>query len=236
MSKIYQRLIGLLFAILVAAGMPVMASENIKLPDLSHRGTITIYFIDSDSNEPFSYGTKVGLFKVADIIENKGYSFVYDELFESVGPIPATVSEYTSDLAQRLEETAEYKGISLDAPSELIGEDGKVVFKNLEPGLYLIVQTHRGTDSLRYQIEPFLVTVPVRQGSGTYMYDPVLTYKSGTGEAGTAVITLQDGAMIDNSMMEVKPQNGNMKWIIVAVGIAAAALIVLAVSRRAAVE
>ena len=74
---------GLLSLILLVCGMPVAASDNTVVPDLSHRGTISIEFRDSETNEPFSYGTKVGLFKVADVIENKGYSFVYDELFES---------------------------------------------------------------------------------------------------------------------------------------------------------
>lgn len=235
MNRTLKWIAGLLSLILLVCGMPVAASDNTVVPDLSHRGTISIEFRDSETNEPFSYGTKVGLFKVADVIENKGYSFVYDELFESVGSVPATVSEYTSDLAYRLKETAEYKGISLDAPSELISEDGKVVFKNLEPGLYLIVQTHRGTDSLRYQIEPFLVTVPVRQGRGVLIYDPSLTYKTGTGEIGTAEVELNGATMIDNAQMEVAPQNENMKWIIVAIGIVAVALVVLSVSRRAAV-
>jgi hypothetical protein len=147
-----------------------------------------------------------------------------------------TAAEYTPELADRLEETAEYKGISLDVPSEEISEAGSAVFSNLDPGLYLAVQTHRGTDSQRFQIEPFLITVPVRQNSGSLMYNPSLTYKTGTGELGSADIELHGATMIDNSQMQVKEQKTNTKWIIMAIAIAVAAVAVLMVSRRTAVE
>ena len=238
MSKVSKWLAGLLTGILLVCGMSAAAAENTEMPDLSQRGSISIDFSDSETNEPFSYGTKVGLFKVANLVEDKGkgYTFVYDELFESVGPVPRTAEEYTVELADRLEETAEYKGISLDAPSEVISEDGSAVFSNLESGLYLIVQTHRGTDSLRYQIEPFLVSIPVRQGNGSLSYNPALTYKSGTGELGTAEIELRGATMVDNAQLEVKKKSGNTKWIILAAGIAVAAVAVLVASRRATVE
>ena len=236
MSRAYKWLAGLLAGILITCGMPAIASENVEQPDLSKKGSVSIDFRDSETNEPFSFGSKVGLFKVADLIENKGYSFVYDELFESVGPVPMTAAEYTPELADRLEETAEYKGISLDVPSEEISEAGSAVFSNLDPGLYLAVQTHRGTDSQRFQIEPFLITVPVRQNSGSLMYNPSLTYKTGTGELGSADIELHGATMIDNSQMQVKVQKTNTKWIIMAIAIAVAAVAVLMVSRRAAVE
>jgi hypothetical protein len=130
MSRAYKWLAGLLAGILITCGMPAIASENLEQPDLSKKGSISIDFRDSETNEPFSFGSKVGLFKAADLIENKGYSFVYDELFESVGPVPMTAAEYTPELADRLEETAEYKGISLDVPSEEISEAGSVVFQS----------------------------------------------------------------------------------------------------------
>ena len=90
MSRAYKWLAGLLAGILITCGMPAIASENLEQPNLSKKGSISIDFRDSETNEPFSFGSKVGLFKVADLIENKGYSFVYDELFESVGPVPMT--------------------------------------------------------------------------------------------------------------------------------------------------
>ena len=160
----------------------------------------------------------------------------HKDVFEKLGVSAASVGDQVKALADRLEETAEYKGISLDAPSEVISEDGSAVFSNLESGLYLIVQTHRGTDSLRYQIEPFLVSIPVRQGNGSLSYNPALTYKSGTGELGTAEIELRGATMVDNAQLEVKKKSGNTKWIILAAGIAVAAVAVLVASRRATVE
>jgi hypothetical protein len=68
------------------------------------------------------------------------------------------------------------------------------------------------------------------------MYNPSLTYKTGTGELGSADIEMHGATMIDNSQMQVKVQKTNTKWIIMAIAIAVAAVAVLMVSRRAAVE
>ena len=68
------------------------------------------------------------------------------------------------------------------------------------------------------------------------MYNPSLTYKTGNGELGSADIELHGATMIDNSQMQVKEQKTNTKWIIMAIAIAVAAVAVLMVSRRTAVE
>lgn len=196
--------------------LPLLAAENAELPDLDRTGSITINFIDSETGKGFSFGNKVGLFKVAEVTEENGYQYVYDELFESVGEPPATAEEMNSDLAYRLLETAEYKGISLDVPSEELSENGKVTFNNIGAGLYLVSQTHRGTDSARFQIEPFLVTVPVRMTDGSFLYDVEVTYETGTGEAGTAKIALNNGAvMADSSIMPAQEKKSGGNWITV---------------------
>lgn len=80
------------------------------------------------------------------------------------------------------------------------------------------------------------MSIPVRQSNGSLSYNPTLTYKSGTGELGTAEIELRGATMVDNAQLEVKKKSGNTKWIILAAGIAVAAVAVLVASRRATVE
>ena len=140
------------------------------IPDPSQTGSWTVAFTH-EAGEPDKFGNKVGLYKVANLQVKDGFSLVYDELFESVGEPPRRDAQLGADLAQKLNETAEIKGISLDAPSEEIWSDGTVTFKGVDAGLYLVVQTYRVSDSEKAVIEPFLAMIPERRADGTLNYD-----------------------------------------------------------------
>ena len=131
---------------------------------------MTVAFTN-EAGEPDKFGNKVGLYKVANLQVEDGFSLVYDELFESVGEPPRRDAQLGADLAQKLNETAEIKGISLDAPSEEIWSDGTVTFKGVDAGLYLVVQTYRVSDSEKAVIRPFLAMIPERRADGTLNYD-----------------------------------------------------------------
>ena len=146
------------------------ASNEQVIPDPAQTGSLTIAFTN-DAGEPDKFGNKVGIYKVADIKVEDGVTIVYDELFESVGEPPYRDAQLNDALAQKLNETAEIKGISLDAPSEEIWSDGTVTFKGVEAGLYLVVQTYRVSDSEKAVIEPFLAMIPERRADGTLNYD-----------------------------------------------------------------
>ena len=146
------------------------AADDRIIPDPSQKGSLTVVFTN-EAGEPDKFGNKVGLYKVADIKVDDGFSLVYDELFESVGKPPYRDAQLGPDLAQKINETAEIKGISLDAPSEEIWSDGQVTFKGTEAGLYLVVQTYRISDSEKSLITPFLVMIPERKADGTLNYD-----------------------------------------------------------------
>ena len=146
------------------------ASNEQVIPKPAQTGSLTIAFTN-DAGEPDKFGNKVGIYKVADIKVDEGVSLVYDELFESVGEPPYRDAQLDAALAQKLNETAEIKGISLDAPSEEIWSDGTVTFKGVEAGLYLVVQTYRVSDSEKAVIEPFLAMIPERRADGTLNYD-----------------------------------------------------------------
>ena len=183
--QIYKEIIGNLIiarihlcaALMCAAllcGMAARAAEPAAndriLPNPSQTGSLTVVFTN-EAGEPDKFGNKVGLYKVADINVDDGFSLVYDELFESVGKPPYRDAQLGPDLAQKLNETAEIKGISLDAPSEEIWSDGQVTFKGVEAGLYLVVQTYRISDSEKSLITPFLAMVPERRADGTLNYN-----------------------------------------------------------------
>ena len=146
------------------------ASNEQVIPNPAQTGSLTIAFTN-EAGEPDKFGNKVGIYKVADIKVEDGFAIVYDELFESVGEPPYRDAQLDDALAQKLNETAEIKGISLDAPSEEIWSDGTVTFKGVEAGLYLVVQTYRVSDSEKAVIEPFLAMIPERRADGTLNYD-----------------------------------------------------------------
>ena len=146
------------------------ASNEQVIPNPAQTGSLTIAFTN-EAGEPDKFGNKVGIYKVADIKVEDGVTIVYDELFESGGEPPCRDAQLNDALAQKLNETAEIKGISLDAPSEEIWSDGTVTFKGVEAGLYLVVQTYRVSDSEKAVIEPFLAMIPERRADGTLNYD-----------------------------------------------------------------
>ena len=146
------------------------ASNEQVIPDPAQTGSLTIAFTN-DAGEPDKFGNKVGIYKVADIKVEDGFAIVYDELFESVGEPPYRDAQLDDALAQKLNETAEIKGISLDAPSEEVWSDGQVTFQGTEAGLYLVVQTYRISASDKSVIAPFLAMIPERKADGTLNYD-----------------------------------------------------------------
>ena len=165
------------------------ASNEQVIPDPAQTGSLTIAFTNdagepdkfgnkvgiynftNDAGEPDKFGNKVGIYKVADIKVEDGFAIVYDELFESVGEPPYRDAQLDAALAQKLNETAEIKGISLDAPSEEIWSDGQATFKGTEAGLYLVVQTYRVSASEKSVIAPLLVMIPERKADGTLNYN-----------------------------------------------------------------
>ena len=174
------------------------------------------------------------IYKAADISLENVLHFVYDELFESVGDPPTLASEMNDELADRLWEVAEFKGISLDAPSVEINESGIATFKDLDPGLYLIVQTYRGTDSLRYQIRPFIVTMPVQKSDGSFAYNVNMLYLAGDEGPGSAELAMQGASMVDSTSVEggQKEKKSLPLVPVICVLIAAAAVVVVIRRRR----
>lgn len=185
------------------------ASNEQVIPNPAQTGSLTIAFTN-EAGEPDKFGNKVGIYKVADIKVEDGVTIVYDELFESVGEPPYRDAQLNDALAQKLNETAEIKGISLDAPSEEIWSDGTVTFKGVEAGLYLVVQTYRVSDSEKAVIEPFLAMIPERRADGTLNYDVKI---SSSGASDRKAGSESQNKMLSEITPDSKlPNTGGLFW------------------------
>jgi len=209
-------IISILLMLIPARPVQAAAAEDTEPLDLHREGSLSIRFVDGQNGKPFSFGTKVGVFRTADISLENGLQFIYDELFESVGQPPTQNSQYNDRLADRLEEVALFKGISLEVPSQVIREDGTVNFTGLTPGLFLIFQMSRGTDSPRYQVRPFIVTLPVQDADGSFVYDVEMIYKSSDHGQGTASLIGEGQSMIDSSSVPAPKENKESRWPLLA--------------------
>ena len=156
--------------------IPVSAAESTETLDPDRTGSISITFTYYDetakTTKPVTGGNSVGLYKVADVVVENGFKFVTDERFASVGEIPDTDAALDSanlDLAQKM--TAIAKKYDFDVQSKEMDADGKVTFKGLDVGLYLVVQDAQGTGDNKMTITPFLITIPQKNADGSLAYD-----------------------------------------------------------------
>ena len=160
MRKIRQ-IISLVFAaaLVFVSGVTAYAHE---VPDLSRKGTLTVKM--EYANKPVSGGTLTA-YRVGDVHEDDGnYSFVKST---AMGEFAGDYSDLSSkSLAGEIE--AYVKEHNVGAYATAKNESGQAVFSNLEPGLYLIVQT---TASDGYKpLTSFLVSMPMNE-NGHYVYD-----------------------------------------------------------------
>ena len=155
-----------------------------EVVDLDRIGSISVtftYYNETDGKTyPVTNGNTVGLYKVAYAeMTEVGPKFFPTDKFKMIGEIPSTTDELNKvnvDLAEQCAVIAypmEYdvKPVSLDA-------NGTAVFKDLEVGVYLVLQDKQGAEiEDRYVIAPFLMTVPMRNPDGSLTYDVVADSK-----------------------------------------------------------
>ena len=154
-----------IFVLFIAAMLMCISSITVcaqNAPDMSKKGSIKVTI--QQGTEVISGGT-LTLYRVGAIQESDGnYSFVLTGDFKDCG-------ESLDDIqsAQLAKNLAQYAADhSLSGTVKEIGRNGTVVFSDLEPGLYLLVQE---TAPEGYEkIDPFLVTVPMEE-DGSYVYD-----------------------------------------------------------------
>ena len=179
-GKIVRRLAKALTALAVClavttTGMAVSAAGN-EMPDPDRKGSLSITF--TVSGEPISDGNEVGIYKVADLVDDQGYRFKFTGAFAEAGGVPDDLDAVNEGLALILEEIAKDNNVSLYGSSQELDSNGEVVFSDLELGLYLIVHTKKTEITLKdktkvvYTINPFLVSIPQTK-DGKLIYDVV---------------------------------------------------------------
>jgi hypothetical protein len=148
----YKRLLRLLFSILLIFCMSITAFAD------EQTGSIAVTMKYNGS--AVSGGT-LTLYRVGNAQkENSGYKYTLTDDFAGSGAVLET--EESADTAKTLASYASSKGIS--GTTLTINTNGKADFKDLEIGVYLIVQN---TAASGYEkITPFLVNIPMLLDGG----------------------------------------------------------------------
>ena len=219
--------LALCLALFLAWTFPLAAAaaDPDEFPDLDRPGSITATFTYYDKTSgktlPVSGGNSVGLYKVADVVIDNGFRFVLDPRFESAGELPATSEELdsaNSELAAKMAKIA----AAYDFDIAPVGMDsgGTVSFSDLKVGLYLVMQAGRGTGDSKFEIAPFLVSIPYHNPDGTWNYDVSAQSKPIT-------ITWYPPESPDKPVKPRKlPQTGQLWWPVMALGAAGMAFII----------
>lgn len=178
---------------LCCLGMQVFAHE---VPDLTQNGTIT--FTIHYDGKPLSGGTMT-LYRVGDITENNGnYSFALIEKLQQNELSLEDVSD--PKLAQTLAALAKEETLSgMTAPIA----DGKAVFSDVIPGLYVAVQEKAvpGYEAMA----PFLISMP-QMRDGEYHTDVEAFPK-------VPIETAPPETTVPDTPEEPKlPQTGQLNW------------------------
>lgn len=153
-------------AVLLLAAWMIFAANSIvyahDVPDLTREGSVTVSM--TYGGRPVSGGT-LTMYRAGDVAENDGdYSFPLSAAFAGSR---VSLENIQSDwLAEQLADYAEENAVS--GVTANIGDTGKAVFRNVTPGLYLLVQSKAAQGYLA--ADPFLVSVPMME-NGVYIYD-----------------------------------------------------------------
>lgn len=225
--------LALCLALFLAWTMPLAAAATAPsdFPDMERPGSITATFTyyDKDSGKtlPVSGGNSVGLYKVADVVEDNGFHFEVDPRFSSAGEIPATSEELDRanvELAAKMAKIAADYNFDI-SPIEM-DADGTVLFSDLEIGLYLVMQARQGTGDYNYVISPFLISIPYQNPDGTLVYDVNAQSKP----IGIAWIPPESPDEPDKP--KNLPQTGQLWWPVLALSAAGAAFIIAGVAAK----
>lgn len=157
-----QKRIMALFAAVVTAAAVCFTAYAHPVPELDRKGSIEVFM---SCGETAGETGAMMLYRVGEIQEQDGnYGFALSEAFADSG-----VQLQEPGTAELAGELADYAAEN-EIPGEerMIARDGSIRFAELEPGLYLLVQSQprEGVSSAL----PFLVSLPMLE-DGTYIYE-----------------------------------------------------------------
>lgn len=204
--------------VLLMTGMAASAAEN-EMPDLDRKGSLSITF--TYKGEPISSGNEVGIYKVADVVEDEGFKFVFRDAFAAEGKVPENLEEVNGSLASKLDRIAQEKRVTMYRKAQKLDADGSVTFSDLEVGLYMVVHTKKTEITLSdkskviYTINPFLVSIPQKE-NGKLNYDVVTKPKVSPDK------TTTPPPKKDTPPPKRIPQTGQLWWPVMVMGVTGA--------------
>ena len=171
--KLKKRLpVLLMLAALMIFNINLVVSAH-DVPDMDTQGSISVSVQYDGKAVP---GGTLTLYRAGDITQDDGnYDFTLNKDF--AGSRVSLEDIQSDQTAKALASYAEAQDIS--GETRTISEDGKVVFQDLELGLYLLVQ-HEAADGF-VEMAPFLIGIPMVE-DGTYIYDVDASPKLSTEE------------------------------------------------------
>ena len=184
------------------------------LPDLEKTGSITVTL--KDGSTPVS-GGEITLYQVALATVTDGdYSFSFTNGFENCGIDLSNLED--SSLASELEAALSDIAASTTLTT---GSDGKAVFTDLTPGLYLFKQT-KAADGYE-SISSFLVSLPQKE-NGSWIYEVDASPKM---EDVSKTPTTPKKTTPPPSTPTTLPQTGQLVWPIPVLAVSGLLLILL---------
>lgn len=204
-----KRIFAAAVALLLLCALSITAAATHPVPDLSVNGSITFQM---NWNDELLDSGSLNVSKVGEIAENNGdYSFALPEGFDSQN----LELDFAADqvLAQELLTLA--KELELEKISAPV-EEGKAVFSDLTPGLYVVWQEKEDACEGFAPISPFLISMPKFQ-DGAYVVDVVAVPKVGLE---TVPPTTAPPAE------EEVPQTGQLNWPVPVLAISGAVLFI----------
>ena len=104
-------LLGLVLTLAAPAG--AFASENSEMPDLSRSGSISVTFKNPKNGKPVGGENIFALYKVADVVVDNGFHFVYRDKFAEADDSLSEDAGLSAELAAKLAKLADSRGIVL---------------------------------------------------------------------------------------------------------------------------
>lgn len=152
-------LAALIFAGSVALGTAFADGEVQELPEISEepKSLTIIYQYKGNGIE----GVRIAIYRVADVTVTRGRVDYY--LTEAFADYPADWPEMSVEDSIVYAKSIDVANKAADQKGTTDAE-GKIVFEDLTPGMYLIVQTEAAGEAAAYEkTDPYLLAVPMAE-------------------------------------------------------------------------
>lgn len=187
--KYWNKVLACLAAMLMLIGcIPGTVQAGYYIPDEKGSFELTLQEADADGNQTPLANVGLRLYKVSSVEYDGNVHFVIDSALASTGidfdALDGSAASVWLETAETLSKAVEKAGLTYQEQTS--DAQGKVVYNNLEQGMYLIVQSDPNG---KVSVAPMLLSVPfVQEGTGwTYQVQAYPKCASNTAETGINV-------------------------------------------------